>query len=90
MRTHISGLIECLVCGFNRDQLSHFEDLSRQKMAKNFYLLMTFYSVWDVKICKQKFVYLFFTEIHAVCLHFGKIEKSINNGQKMSKNNFWA
>ena len=42
---------------FNRDQLSHFE--GQQKMAKYFYLLMSFYSLWDVKICKQKFVYLF-------------------------------
>ena len=90
MRTHISGLIECLVCGFNRDQWSHFEDSGQQKMAKIIHLLMSFYSVWNVKICKQKLVYLFFTEINAVCLHFGKIEKSINTGQKMSKNNFWA
>ena len=47
---------------------------------------MSFYSVWDVQIWKQKFVYLLFTEIYAVCLHFGKIEKSINKGQKRSKN----
>ena len=33
---------------------------------------------------------IFLTEIQPVCLHFGKIEKSINKGQKNSKNNFWA
>ena len=33
---------------------------------------------------------IFLTEIQPVCLHFGKIEKSINKGKKNSKNNFWA
>ena len=33
---------------------------------------------------------IFLTEIKPVCLHFGKIEKSINIGKKNSKNNFWA
>ena len=33
---------------------------------------------------------IFLTEIQPVCLHLGKIEKSINKGQKNSKNNFWA
>ena len=33
---------------------------------------------------------IFLTEIQPVCLHFGKIEKSINIGKKNSKNNFWA
>ena len=34
------------------------------------------------KICLQ---YLM-TEIYAVCLHFDKIQKSPNNGKKISKN----
>ena len=61
-------LINFIAYIFNRDRLSHFEDWGQQKMAKFFYLLMSFYPVWDVKIRKQKFVYLFFTEIHEEAL----------------------
>ena len=38
------------------------------------------------KIC----LHYLMTEIYAVCLHFDKIQKSPNNGKKISKNNFWT
>ena len=37
-------------------------------MAKKFYLLMSFYSLWDVKICKQKFEVALFARFYCISL----------------------
>ena len=40
--------------------------------------------VWDVELVNKNLFTISLTEIQPVCLHFGKIEKSINKGQTNS------
>ena len=63
----------------NRDRCCRFKLLCALKIMKNSKQAKSFYSLWDIKICKQNL----FTPINcwdnAVCLHFPETHKMHRN-----------